>query len=144
MTIKMKYLLITGLLMLVSSGVFAGPIVGSITFTGTDFTDLVVSEGDFGVPGTTVQFSLIGWTAGEYSFNWDSLLFEGGLIKGEGMLEHFGGNSTLALLSGGPGEQEGFITITTTAVPEPQTLALLGIALLAFGTIRLSRSRNRR
>lgn len=149
MTNKIRYLLIAGVLMLFSSGAFAGPIVGSITFTGFDGIGEVSVDTLPGalVPGTGVTFELLdGWAAGSYVFDLDlgSLTLSAGMFSGSGLL-YYGGSSTLALLSGKlwDTEQGRAFEATTTAVPEPQTLALLGIALLAFGTIRLSRSRNR-
>lgn len=162
MTNKIKYLLITCILMLFSSGAMAIPITGSITFTGGSGVSTLVTEGDgsfVGAPGAPVDilfFPDFGWDAYGYTFildwgeDWNLALSGGsegifGTFVGHGDLSN-ASHSTFARLSAiFDISDEGYgFEVTTTAVPEPQTLALLGIALLAFGTIRLSRSRNRR
>ena len=135
--------------MATSSAVVAGPIVGSITFTGTTLLNAttVGGDGDFAVlpAGTPVDLSLLGWEAGGYSFSldWSTLEILQGVVGGSGYLQYNGTNNTFAMLSGNFGNNGYSFTTTATGVPAPQSLALLGIGLLAFGAVRVAKAKRK-
>lgn len=151
-TNKIKFLLISCLLMFISSGVIAGPIMGSITFTG-NFTDGITSvsgTGDYAgsLPsGSSVILSPLGWEADGYQFaaDWPTFHFTAPwIVEGYGDLTGLGTTIMARLSAIFDISDEGYsFKVTTTAVPEPQTLALLGIALLVFGTIKVIRGRKK-
>lgn len=157
-------------IMLFSSAAFSGAIQGSINFIGVGNTSEEFAFGI--VSGTSETFdtisvftlvdslstTLFSWTVGDFNYTSTDWWFvteepDNVLIRGYGMLNATGYTSTLASLVvsaqplnggtfSGEGDTDFSFLATTTAVPEPQTLALLGIALLTFGVFRISRSRS--
>ena len=139
---------------------------GTSSAEGVDLQAVVTgTSGSFtGVPNwsfVNMDGDTLSWNVGGFSYTSADWWFENIqsdllVIRGSGMLEGNGYASTVAklLISVMPlgntvfDEQDGkpngaFQFIARTAVPEPTTLALLGIGLLAFGVVRYTKNRNK-